>query len=62
LVGILQSLVPLFLPRLGSTAIGEQDMVLGVDSNSLREQVNRFIVVFSREGLVSLIFQSVGLL
>ena len=37
-------------------------MILGVDSNSLREQVNRFIVVFGREGLVSLIFQSVGLL
>jgi len=62
LLGILQSLIPLFLPRLGSTTIGEQDMILGVDSNSLREQVNRFIVVFGREGLVSLIFQSVGLL
>jgi hypothetical protein len=62
LLGILQSLVPVFLPRVGGTAVGEQDMILRIDSDSLGEQVNRFIVVFGREGLVSLIFQSVGLL
>lgn len=36
-------------------------MILRVERDSLCEQVNRFIVVLRREGLVPLIFQSSGL-
>ena len=37
LFSVLQSLVPFLLARLGSTAIGEQDMILRVERNGLRE-------------------------
>jgi hypothetical protein len=37
LFSVLQSLVPFLLARPGSTAIGEQDMILRVDRNGLRE-------------------------
>lgn len=36
-------------------------MVLRVEGDGLREEVNRLVVVFGREGLVALVFQGVRL-
>lgn len=36
-------------------------MILGVKRDSLREEVDRFVIVFGCKGLVTLIFQSVCL-
>ena len=60
LLSILQSTGPLLLSSLCCTSIGEQNMISGINSDGLCEEVDSGCVVLRRERLVSLIFELVS--
>lgn len=49
------------LARLRRTAVRPEDVVLGVDSDRLGEEVDGLIIVLRSEGLVALVFQRICL-
>ena len=49
------------LARLRGTAVRPEDVVLGVDSDGLRKEIDGLIVLLRSEGLVALVFQRVCL-
>jgi hypothetical protein len=57
-----ESIVPILLASISGGSVGIQDMVLGIESNSLGEEIDGSIIVFGGEGLVALVLESCGLL
>jgi hypothetical protein len=45
----------------GSTPVGEEDVVGRIESDGLGEKRDRGVVVFGREGLIALVLEGVGL-
>ena len=62
LLCICESIVPMLLTSISGTSVGIQDMVLGIESNGLGEEIDGRVIVFGGEGLVALVLEGCGLL
>jgi hypothetical protein len=62
LLCISESVVPVLLTSISGTSVGIENMVFGIESNSLCEEIDGRVIVFGGEGLVALVLEGCGLL
>ena len=59
LVSVLDCLRPILLPGVTGGAVREKDMVVRVDGDAQREEVDRLVIVLGRKGCVAFRFELV---